>query len=441
MDVIKDLGDGLILRRATNVDIETVATFNSLMHLYVGATEPLEGLAVWTRDLMQGNHPTTEARDFLVVEDTRTSAIVSASCLISQVWAYGGIPFKLGRPELVATHPDYRNRGLVRTQFEVLHRWSHERSELAQAITGIRYYYRQFGYEMTVNFPARRIGYRVSIPALKEGEPEPFNVRPATGDDLPFIMGLSAEADKRYFITAVRDEATWQYELHKVTPTSEMSKQFCIIETPEGERVGALAHGARLWSGTLGVMFYELAPGVRWAAVSPSVLRYVGKKGAEYAERDKKAEFAAYIFELGDKHPVYDIIAGKLPRKPPTYPYYMRVPDLPAFIRHVAPVLEGRMAASPFAGHTGELKLNFYRSALKMTFADGKVGAEEYKAAHQEDGDVFFPNLTFLHMLFGHLELEEIEHVFADCWPANDEARALVKTLFPKKDSLVVAIS
>ena len=37
-----------------------------------------------------------------------------------QTWTYGGVPFEVGRPELVATHPDYRRRGLVRAQFEAV---------------------------------------------------------------------------------------------------------------------------------------------------------------------------------------------------------------------------------------------------------------------------------------------------------------------------------
>ena len=59
--------------------------------------------------------------------------------LISQTWAYEGIPFEVGRPELVGTLPEYRNRGLVRAQFEEVHRWSAARGELVQGITGIPY--------------------------------------------------------------------------------------------------------------------------------------------------------------------------------------------------------------------------------------------------------------------------------------------------------------
>jgi hypothetical protein len=110
-------------------------------------------------------------------------------------------------------------------------------------------------------------------------------------------------------------------------------------------------------------------------------------------------------------------------------------------LRHVAPVFEKRLAESIFTGHTGALKFNFYRSAFRMTFANGKIGAECYAPAHQDDGDVFFPDRTFLHLLFAHLELDDLERVFPDCWAANDEARALTKALFPRQDSLAIALS
>ena len=56
---------------------------------------------------------------------TQTSRIESiCACLcsrvISQTWSYRGIPFDVGRPELVATDPAYRRRGLVRRQFQVI---------------------------------------------------------------------------------------------------------------------------------------------------------------------------------------------------------------------------------------------------------------------------------------------------------------------------------
>ena len=109
-----DLGDNLILRFACPEDVDALAEFNARVF-------EDEKVGVGIRGLMSGHHPTVKASDFTLVEDTHTNKIVSSMCLISQTWAYRGIPFKLGRPEVVVTEPEYRRRGLVRKQFEVIH--------------------------------------------------------------------------------------------------------------------------------------------------------------------------------------------------------------------------------------------------------------------------------------------------------------------------------
>lgn len=96
---------------------------------------------------------------------------------ISQTWSYEGIKFGVGRPELVGTLPEFRNRGLVRLQFEEIHKWSAERGELVQAITGIPFYYRQFGYEMALDLDGRRFGYEAQVPILKDSEAEHYVIR------------------------------------------------------------------------------------------------------------------------------------------------------------------------------------------------------------------------------------------------------------------------
>ena len=55
------------------------------------------------------------------------------------------------------------------------------------------------------------------------------------------------------------------------------------------------------------------------------------------------------------------------------YAWYMRVPDLPGFLRHIAPALEKRLANSVMAGHSGDLRLNFYHSQLRLTWTQGKL--------------------------------------------------------------------
>src|SRR5215212_9944649 len=88
----RDLGGGLILRGATEEDAEAVARFNARVHYSSGGPfeqrEPHRGVAAFTRDLMSGDHPTCDASDFTVVENTRIGSIVSSTCLIGQCFSY-----------------------------------------------------------------------------------------------------------------------------------------------------------------------------------------------------------------------------------------------------------------------------------------------------------------------------------------------------------------
>jgi hypothetical protein len=119
-DVPLELGDGLILRRARRGDGGELAEFNGEMLADPGL--PGSAIAEWTHDLFEVPHPSFQAdRDVTVVEDTSTGRIVSALFLIPQVWSYAGMSLEVGQPELIATHPDYRRRGLVRAQFRVIH--------------------------------------------------------------------------------------------------------------------------------------------------------------------------------------------------------------------------------------------------------------------------------------------------------------------------------
>jgi len=434
--IARDLGDGLTLRQATKDDTEELAVFNAEIHN--GSEEPDESMAVWTRDLMSGEHPTVETGDFTVVEDTNTGKIVSSLNLISQTWSYGGIKFGVGRPEFVGTHPDYRNRGLIRTQFEVIHKWSAERGEKLQAITGIPYFYRQFGYEMALEFEGGRQGYKVHVTKLKDDETESYCVRPATESDVSFIARVYESGMKRYLVTCVRDEVLWQYELSGQSPKSTCKVELCIIETVESKPVGFLTHPSCLWGGRLGVTNYELDSSASWLTVTPNVVRYLLDKGKEYATQEKKEEPDTFALWLGTEHPVYQVIKDWIPRTIKPYAWYIRVPDLPDFLQNVKVVLEQRLAESVLVEYTGELKISFYRSGLRLKFEQGKLTqVKPWKPTHGEDGSAGFPDLTFLQLLFGYRSLEELDYAFADCWAKNDESRVLLNTLFPKQPSFV----
>lgn len=435
---IRDLGDGLILRRATASDTEQLASFHGDLHRDPGVQEPEAGVAAWLRDLMEGDHPTMGPADFTIVEDRSSGAIVSSLCLISQTWTYAGIPFGVGRPELVATHPEYRRRGLVRAQFDVIHRWSAQRGELVQGITGIPYFYRQFGYEMALNLGGSRAGYASQVPKLKDGEAEPFRLRPAIEADLPLIARLCRQGAGRSLLSCVRDERLWHYELAGRSEASEDRAAFSLIEALDGNPVGFVAHSARVRHNQVGLWIYELEPGISWLAVTPSVVRYLWALGQTWAAQDPRQELQRFVFWLGAEHPAYRAFQAGLPHTATPYAWYLRVHDLNAFLRHIAPALGQRLAGSLLAGHTGQLSLSFYRSGLRLSFEAGTLtGVDPWQPSPEEGGDAAFPGLSFLQLLFGYRSLEELRYAFADCWASGDEARLLLDSLFPKQPSHV----
>ncbi|MBN2550046.1 MAG: GNAT family N-acetyltransferase [Anaerolineales bacterium] len=436
--ILRDLGDGLVLRRSTRADADALAEFNAKIHSDEGPEKPDERVHAWTYDLLTRPHPNFREDDFTIVQDSQTGKIVSSMNLISQTWSYAGIPFGVGRPELVGTDPEYRNRGLVRAQFEIIHQWSKERGEEVQAITGIPYYYRMFGYEMALNLGGGRVGFAVSLPKLKEGEEEPFQVRPAGPADLNFIADLYRQSCARSLVSCVWSADLWQYELTGKSEKNVNRMDLRIIQDKNGGYIGYLAHPHFTWGPALVASAYELIPGISWAAATPSVIRYLFAAGKALAEQEGKgADFGSFAFWLGEEHPVYAVLQNTLARKRKPYAWYVRLPEVADFIRHIAPVLNQRLAASSYSGHTGELKITFYQSGLLLGFEDGMlVKAEPWKPTPVgHSGDAGFPGLTFLQLLFGYRSYEELNYAFADCWWDHELALGLLSALFPKHSS------
>ena len=433
--ILRDLGDGLIMRRSTSEDAEALAEFNRSIH----SDNVQDGgcLADWTRDLLTA-HPTFHPDDFIVIEESSTGRIISTMNLISQAWSYEGIQFGVGRPELVGTLPEFRNRGLIRIQFEEIHKWSEARGEMVQAITGIPFYYRQFGYEMALDLDGRRFGYEAQLPKLKEGESEPYTIRPAQESDLPFIEKLYEQTKARSMIACERTPELFRYEL---TAHKNHCWLNCIIEDSAGESVGFFRHPAYNYRTSIVAGRYELKPGCSWLDVTPSVVRFLWSKGQEHAQRDG-GECNSFGFVLGAEHPAYEVLGNRLPTIHSPYAWYIRVPDLRGFLNHIQPVLEKRLTESLAANHSREIRISLYRTGLRILIDRGRITAiDSWKPAPKDEGDAAFPGLTFLQLLFGYRSFEDLKYAFADCGCDSEEVRVLLNILFPKKLSNVYPIA
>src|SRR5262245_16613980 len=94
----RDLGGGLVLRWSTGADVEALIAMYAEAFRREKDAPPSPIMPHWVRDMISGRHPLIGPGDFALVEDTDRGRIVSATCLLDQVWEYEGIAFPVGRP-------------------------------------------------------------------------------------------------------------------------------------------------------------------------------------------------------------------------------------------------------------------------------------------------------------------------------------------------------
>lgn len=419
-------GDHLVLRLAGPQDAEALVDFNTRLF-----DERFTG---WTADLASGLHPTVQAGDFTVVEDTRSHKIVSSVCLISQTWLYGGIPFQVGRPELVATDPDYRRRGLVRKQFQAIHARSAAKGELMQVITGVDWIYRQFGYEMGVKMWGSRCVDSMHLTRLKGTGG--CRVRPATADDQAFIRNVYDQASRRELFAAARSSEEWDYEFSGRSKDNTRRRDWMIVEDAAGERQGyvqylpciALSHMPMLR-----IYQVELKAGASYLNVWPDLLDGLWEKGkALFADGILVCEeLQGLELALERDHPLYHAIPKGHLREIKASPWYIRVPDMVALLRRIRPQMEKHLIGTVAEGYSGGLKLNFFRGGIQLSFERGRISnIEPWNPNEVWEGDARFPDASFLQLVCGWHRFHRMAESYADCWGTH-EAAVLLDCLFP----------
>lgn len=420
--------DGVTVRRATPEDAPALEAF--VREVFLEEGRPDLPVAIWTRDLLERPHPRFEPGLLALAVDGRNGEIVASTALIPQTWTYGGIPFPVGRPEIVGTRAAYRRRGLASALMGVVHDWSAGAGHLVQAITGIPWFYRRFGYEMALDLAGGASCPLGLIPPAAGAEPCTF--RPATVEDVPFLTATYRSGMERFLVATEFDDDLWRLELTGRSDGGSHVRRVAILERAD-EPIGLVVTVPDAWQGALWVTAFELIPGVSWGEMTPAVLRWL--------EPQAEAEDAWCLRFACGPHPSMQVLPHAL--KPAAgYEWYLRVPDLAGFIGHVTPVVERNLASGPFVGHSGRVRISLYTRGFVVVIEKGRVAAvEPWRPEHLEDGDVLFPDLTFLRVLFGAASLAELSEARADCRIQNRPAAALLDAMFPKRPSSVLGVA
>ena len=446
-----DLGDGLVARWSTTDDIPKIAHLLGQTFRSSEEEEHNVRMADQAHLTERPGHPFATANDWIIVEDTSKpdAPVVACTCYWRHTWSYAGIPFGVGRPEFVATNPAYRNRGLIRTIFNMLHARSDGEGHLMQGITGIPYFYRQFGYEMVLDLGGGRTTYVTIIPKKEGDEPEPYRLRLATLADVPTLAALYTQRRRHSLIWHEADEEFWRDQIQywhapdivNKDPFTQGRGMRVYVLVDQNDEIGAsLLLPVRRGGSSLLVRAADVAPTFDLHAATPTLLRLLRAFGEALPTKEADTPPLSKIdFNLGRTHPLYDAMGKNLaPHVDEPYAWYIRMPDIPAFIRHIQPVLEERLADSNMAGFQGELKMDFYRGGLRMAFDAGQITAvEAWKPpTYGDNSDGGSPPLLFLHVLLSYRSVDEMDKLFPDFW-VNNKARQLLRILFPPLPSKV----
>jgi hypothetical protein len=368
--------------------------------------------------------------------------------LIPQTWHYGGIPLGVGRPELVATHPDYRNRGLVRELFAVVHERSVALGHHMQVITGIPYFYRQFGYTMAMELgdwatlPLHAITDPVSDSVSEpevESTPPVFTLRPATLADIPDLMRWYAyhareKGGREPLVTEIRSHRIWQHEIAGHSPQSMRARYYFVIVKHGDVGVGYVALSPH-FAGTkhLYCNAWVVGEEASYLETFDDLLRAI--KGYLLAAYGKSPAILA--FAAGTNESLFALVGRRFGGnvRQHTYKWYVRVPNAIRFLQQIAPVMERRLEGSGAHRYTGELKIGFYDlTGVSLRFEGGRV--MEITPLQGKDGyDLAFPWHMFWNVVFGDASADEITKLLPDVWLGNPMTALLFNTLFPKQKS------
>src|SRR5579872_1128281 len=163
-------------------------------------------------------------------------------------------------------------------------------------------------------------------------------------------------------VASLATERFWRYQVGK---EPDESKRTCVrmIVDSAGAAQGYAIVSANRGGSRINVYGLNLAAGVNWQVVVPPLLRALQAYGMQIPLVGSAVPPLNKIsFALGSAHPIYEALGEELaPYYEPPYAWYVRVRDVVAFVRHIAPALERRLANSVAASYTGNFTLNLFR--------------------------------------------------------------------------------
>ena len=182
--------------------------------------------------------------------------------------------------------------------------------------------------------------YTALIPQAEAGAADPYQLRPATVDDVPHLKALYDQGRSASLAWAEVSEAEWSYY---VTAWDEpllrsldagapglARRLYMVVDDSSGSVCGFACVASSRRDHKLDVHFLQLYPTVNWRAAMPSLLR--GLRTIAEETPTAKADtppLREVKLALGRSHPAYEVVSEKLaPVYEEPYAWYVRVTNV-----------------------------------------------------------------------------------------------------------------
>ncbi|MDQ1356741.1 MAG: hypothetical protein QOG44_1114 [Acidimicrobiaceae bacterium] len=337
--------------------------------------------------------------------------VVATVGLLANQLRVGSVTLAAGQPEYVATDPLHQGRGLAGRLLRVVQEWSEGRGDLVQYITGIRYFYRQFGY----SYGLVRAPEIVVAPEQECAMPPGWQVRSAEARDIDRIRALQASAQAAVDVAVPFADNLWPAFLEMsaapllVAVIDDRVDAFARLRlSPDGAARSPVHVQALASSSSTAVAGTQ-------AVLAGARVRYPGAT-LVVADREGSATRAVVADAASAAHRKW---------------IYVRVPSFERVLSALTPVLDERLARSVYAEESVELTISLYRSSVRLVIEGGRViGVSSGPGVHEpeEVGAVGIPPELVPLLLFGTgglAALEEDPDVYLGVF------RPLMAALFP----------
>jgi predicted N-acetyltransferase YhbS len=403
------MGDGeySFKKPHTEADVEQVY---GLMRV-VFPHEKVDGLV---RRLLDLYPPMTLDHMFAVTCGDET---VASLVLIPQIWVMDGVELKVAEMGCVATHPDHRGRGLQRTLNERFDEAAEAGGYDLCALAGIPFFYRQFGYEYSLD-----LDHKTTIPVSELPDTQPsLDSRSFIEADIPAAAELLDSYHSRYMVHCPRTAPVWK------------------MQHTTGVYNGEPYMGYTLHEGGVMQAYLRVQPRPKDKTLvlkeAGAVPRAHGQILAFLRRHCVESELETLISTLGYVDPLSELLVGLGAEQFRPYGWQVKIVDNVVLMEKMAPLLESRLAGTRFSGLSERLNLNFRRFSVDLVFESGKVAGVSL-SNDCSDRAIGLNPYVFPQLLLGYRSREELEHGYPDIRVAPCR-KELVDTLFPKKPSYV----